>query len=207
MQDKNRFAATVSLAFIFLIVFFTKSIRAVPPQHESMLGSGSSGIQLAQSVEPPSPVKPPTTTGVLGDHMEPPSPVKPHATTGVSGSKPSAVKKMMFWQSIQGSKNPADFEAYLKKYPDGEFSSLAKNRLRALRKEKKAPVSLGVYTAVSRAPVRSEPRADADIVAHLRPGMKVRVVGQIGNYLEVRSKHGRAPGYVLQKDVALVPSR
>ncbi len=173
-----------------------------------MLDSGSSGIQLAQVVEPPSPVKPPTTIGGLGVHMELPSPVKPSATTGVSGySKPSAVKKMMFWQSIQGSKNPADFEAYLKKYPDGEFSSLAKNRLRALRKEKKAPVSLGVYTAVSRAPVRSEPRADADIVAHLRPGMKVRVVGQIGNYLEVRSKHGRTPGYVLQKDVALVPSR
>ncbi len=72
MQDKNCFAFTVSLAIIFLSVFFTKSIRAAPPQHESMLGSGSSGIQLAQSD--------PT--------LEPPQPEKPHPTTGVSGLRP-----------------------------------------------------------------------------------------------------------------------
>jgi len=88
MKDNNRFAVTVGLAIIFLSVFFTNSIRAVPPQLESMLGSGSSGIQLAQYVEPPSPVKPPGTTGGLGGHLEPPSPQKPPATTGVSGSRP-----------------------------------------------------------------------------------------------------------------------
>jgi len=73
MQGKNCFAVTVSLAIIFLSVFFANSIRAVPPQHESMLGSGSSGIQLAQSADPT---------------LEPPQPEKPHPTTGVSGLRP-----------------------------------------------------------------------------------------------------------------------
>lgn len=89
MQDKNCFAVTVSLAIIFLSVFFTNSIRAVPPQHESMLGSGSSGIQLAQSADPT---------------LEPPSPVKPHATTGVSGSRPekpsSITGPTLFWRGL-----------------------------------------------------------------------------------------------------------
>ena len=34
-----------------------------------------------------------------------------------------------FWNSIKNSQNPADFQAYLKKYPNGDFVELAKNRL------------------------------------------------------------------------------
>ena len=39
----------------------------------------------------------------------------------------------VFWQLIAVSDNPADFEAYLKKFPDGTFVELARNRLAALR--------------------------------------------------------------------------
>ena len=41
-------------------------------------------------------------------------------------------KEALFWQSIKGSKNPATFRAYLKKFPDGVFSELAKLRLQEL---------------------------------------------------------------------------
>ena len=41
-------------------------------------------------------------------------------------------KEALFWQSIKGSRNPATFRAYLKKFPDGVFSELAKLRLQEL---------------------------------------------------------------------------
>src|SRR5262249_4810346 len=40
--------------------------------------------------------------------------------------------EISFWKSIENSKNPDDFREYLKKYPNGEFAGLAKNRLKAL---------------------------------------------------------------------------
>lgn len=37
-----------------------------------------------------------------------------------------------FWTSVEKSNDPADFEAYLKKYPRGNFAPLAENRLNKL---------------------------------------------------------------------------
>jgi hypothetical protein len=37
--------------------------------------------------------------------------------------------ELMYWESIKDSKNVADFQAYLSKYPKGEFSGLASNRV------------------------------------------------------------------------------
>jgi hypothetical protein len=38
-----------------------------------------------------------------------------------------------FWNSIEHSTDAADFEAYLQKYPNGSYASLAENRLRRLK--------------------------------------------------------------------------
>ena len=38
--------------------------------------------------------------------------------------------ELTFWESIKDSRNPADFEAYLKKYPHGEFAGIANNRVK-----------------------------------------------------------------------------
>lgn len=48
----------------------------------------------------------------------------PHADTSQT--------EIVFWQSIEGSTNPDDFRAYISKYPDGSFVSLARNRLSTL---------------------------------------------------------------------------
>ncbi len=40
--------------------------------------------------------------------------------------------EMMFWESVRSSTDPADFRAYLEKYPNGNFAPLARNRLAAL---------------------------------------------------------------------------
>ena len=43
------------------------------------------------------------------------------------------VQENLFWQSVMNSTNPADFEAYLLRFPNGLFSDLAQNRLAAMR--------------------------------------------------------------------------
>ena len=41
----------------------------------------------------------------------------------------SAAIELSFWDSIKNSANSADFEEYLRRYPNGRFSGLARNRL------------------------------------------------------------------------------
>ena len=45
----------------------------------------------------------------------------------------SSEVEVVFWQSIANSTNPAEFEAYLRRFPAGMFSELAQIRLEALR--------------------------------------------------------------------------
>jgi WD40 repeat protein len=46
-------------------------------------------------------------------------------------SSPLAIE-LAFWDTIKGSAQRADFDAYLRKYPSGQFADLARNRLVAL---------------------------------------------------------------------------
>jgi uncharacterized caspase-like protein len=59
------------------------------------------------------------------------------ATRGAGPNSP----EMAFWQAIQTSENPADYEAYLKQYPSGAFVTLAQNRIAALQAAKEQPAS------------------------------------------------------------------
>lgn len=43
---------------------------------------------------------------------------------------PAAIE-LAYWDTIKNSNNPADFKAYLDKYPDGQFAELAKSRANA----------------------------------------------------------------------------
>jgi TPR repeat protein len=58
-------------------------------------------------------------------------PAPPAITTVPAAPRPDA--ELVFWQSISSGSNPADFEEYLRKYPDGQFSGLARNRMVVLR--------------------------------------------------------------------------
>jgi len=46
---------------------------------------------------------------------------------------PSLEDEAVFWQSIAQSNNAADFDEYLRQYPQGRFAGLAHNRLATLR--------------------------------------------------------------------------
>jgi TPR repeat protein len=64
----------------------------------------------------------------------------------------------VFWQSIEASSNKADFDAYLQKFPNGEFAVLAHNRIQSLtqsspppdRPSKQAPDSSDAANALGR---------------------------------------------------------
>ncbi|MEQ9316409.1 MAG: SUMF1/EgtB/PvdO family nonheme iron enzyme [Henriciella sp.] len=46
---------------------------------------------------------------------------------------PDATIENTFWTSITGSEDLADYEAYLRRYPDGHYAALANNRLTSLK--------------------------------------------------------------------------
>jgi hypothetical protein len=55
--------------------------------------------------------------------------------------RPSADKETVFWQSIQGSNDPADYQDYLAQYPEGSFARLAKRRIKKLKAAQVAAVA------------------------------------------------------------------
>jgi Caspase domain len=70
--------------------------------------------------------------------------------TQPEGNKPQVVERveapvqtanvsleLIFWESIENSNDPKDFEAYLNKYPNGDFVDLANNRIKSLGAAKK----------------------------------------------------------------------
>jgi uncharacterized caspase-like protein len=55
------------------------------------------------------------------------------AASGNSGSVQAVDKEVVFWQSIQNSNSPAQFQAYLDQYPNGTFAPLARARIEELK--------------------------------------------------------------------------
>jgi TolA-binding protein len=62
----------------------------------------------------------------------------------------------------------------------------------------------GVYEVIRATSVREEPSTTARRVTDINKGTKITVVRAVGNWLEVRSKQGRPPGYVRLDDAILV---
>jgi len=55
------------------------------------------------------------------------------ASSGNAVSTPAVDKEVVFWQSIQNSNSPAQFQAYLDQYPNGTFAPLARTRIEELK--------------------------------------------------------------------------
>ena len=51
------------------------------------------------------------------------------AAQAAAAAEPSRAE-LLFWDTIRNSNNPADFEEYLRQFPNGTFAGLARNRLR-----------------------------------------------------------------------------
>ncbi len=97
------------------------------PEYSDIRFAGDEGGEfLFVPVGLPAPIAATTAAG--------PGPARPAATTGPN----QAAMDLAFWQSIQNSDRPADFEAYLRQFPDGTFAALARNRMTALQAPKAA---------------------------------------------------------------------
>lgn len=83
----------------------------------------------------------------LAPHDQPAAPM----TAAPPAAEDSPEFELAFWEAMKDSRDPAEFTAYLEKYPQGAFTALAEARLKALQEEAAAP---------------SEPQADAVELAY-----------------------------------------
>jgi tetratricopeptide (TPR) repeat protein len=123
-----------------MAVLIAVGLLLIQPQ----TGSGASAAVMPQgkggTIKPvPTPVPAAKKT---------PQPKRSAPTTRTTRQTPSKsgnsdATEITFWNSIKDSTDPEDFKAYLEQYPNGKFSTLAKNRLRNLEGEKaKPPLSI-----------------------------------------------------------------
>lgn len=61
--------------------------------------------------------------------------VSPAQAQALPEKSPDTEAEVIYWQLIVNSTVPEDYEAYLKKYPHGQFVDLAKSRLFNLDKQ------------------------------------------------------------------------
>ena len=112
-------------------------------------------------------------------------------TTQPTAKPDSSAFELTFWQSIQNSDDSAMFEAYLGRYPTGEFADIAKLKIQAIAKAKEQQTALVIppkpeidpiettYVAVKNANVRKEPTVRSAKVTTLKRGTKVQVAGKV----------------------------
>jgi formylglycine-generating enzyme required for sulfatase activity len=68
-------------------------------------------------------------SGVIGEFY-----FRPPAAGAVSTSRPStADPELVYWNSVKDGRDPALFESYLKRYPQGQFAEIARIKIDGLR--------------------------------------------------------------------------
>jgi hypothetical protein len=116
----------ITLAFWFVLVALLAASSRFSVEQPASAGQGKGG----QVVSKPTPTPKKTTT-----RRNPPARTTNNSKTNQPAktrSEAASAAEMIFWNSIKDRTNPEDFKAYLKKYPNGEFVSLAKNKLNNL---------------------------------------------------------------------------
>ncbi len=122
------------------------------------------------------------------------------ASTALSGNPQAA--ELLFWESIKDSKSSDDFQAYLDKYPQGEYVALAKNRLKGLGAVAAAASAPPDSTIRNMAPGKDEETAKAYEDAFWGSVQDSDVADDIQAYLN-KYPHGRYVGQAQQKLKAL----
>jgi formylglycine-generating enzyme required for sulfatase activity len=124
---------TVAIVAFSIIYFFSATTAsALTPQ------GGGGRVQptpTPKKTTVPKKTTTPAKTNRTGALKPPARKAEPEA------AKPSAAE-IAFWETIKDSKNPEEFRAYLKKYPNGEFADLARGRLNALEAAAKEDAAL-----------------------------------------------------------------
>lgn len=64
---------------------------------------------------------------------------------------PASQEELLFWDTIKNSANPADFQEYLKQYPNGRFAGLARIRARGTASAPRGPGPAAATAALATA--------------------------------------------------------
>ncbi|MCM3900261.1 MAG: formylglycine-generating enzyme family protein [Pyrinomonadaceae bacterium] len=123
------------------------------------LGQGGTGRDPtnANSRKHPSTPKPPTRKAR-----------KPNASP--TPVDEAAANERTYWETIRLSSDPEDFKAYLKKYPNGQFATLAANSLRRLESQPKPPDKTNTNSAPPKS-ASSRPAPKAGSIVRNQLGM------------------------------------
>ena len=62
----------------------------------------------------------------------------------------------------------------------------------------------GVYETIQATSVYDNPSSAGRVITQIGKGTKINVVSSVGDWLEVRSKHGNPPGYVRSDDARIM---
>ena len=105
-------------------------LSGAPPAAASVSADAVAAAPAPDAVPAPEPGPAPVSAAPLAV----PAAQQP-ASASQASAAPTAAAELegLFWQSILNSANPAEFEAYLQRFPNGVFSELAQARLVALR--------------------------------------------------------------------------
>jgi formylglycine-generating enzyme required for sulfatase activity len=110
--------------------------------------------------------------------------------------------EMMFWQSIQNSTDPTDFEDYIAQFPSGTFARLAKRRATELKVASLPKPSFRIedidatYVVLKTANLRSEPSAQSKRVGRAVADTGVAVTGRVKGKKWYRIAHAGKTAYV-----------
>lgn len=123
------------------------------------------------------------TTVVVQPKIEAPQ------TKPVAGVDPMAVE-LTLWESVRNSQDAADFEDYLKQYPNGKFAAIAKRRIVALKAPKAShdsavttpPANTAFRPADTGMPPPSAPRPSPGAIPGNGEVFESQMVGVTTNY-------------------------
>jgi hypothetical protein len=126
----------------------------------------------------------------------------PPGTSGLSGEQPRNAADIPSPSAQAAGERSLAAAPLLEGQPPGSPSLSLSSKTASEPQEVEVPQ--GTYRVITPTPLRSEPRDDAPVVTQLKSGIRIKVVGAVGDYLEVTSTKGRAPGYVLKAYTTLV---
>ncbi len=78
--------------------------------------------------------------------------------------QPANAKELAYWDGVKDSKDPADFDAYLARYPDGAHADVAQDKLSRLRKAPQV-----AQRAADEAPKTGAPKPETPVASATEP--------------------------------------
>jgi len=128
--------------------------------------------------------------------------------TGGGGTPASAALELAAWNSVASTTNPAVVEAFIREFPNGRFTRMAKARWDELSSKKAAPPSVvapgggplqeldATYVVLRTAKVRQEAAATAREIGTIGPDTVVWVTGRMRDKDWLRVAYNNGVGYV-----------